>query len=135
MRILNIAVKDLDPVLYKKLHNLNFRREGLMQSTLSSTRNSSFYHGYAHIYKPRNTVLGWALSYYTNNQNLISTYIYVRRTHRRQGIGSTLLDAAKSYIRKNQATMCVYPFDDLSTAFYRGRNFDERNNGAWLQSF
>lgn len=80
-------IEDIPAALYKQCYSLNMRQGGQMRRLLSDKDFGS----YAYIGLEENKVLAWAIV----KQNL-KVHIYVRRSHRRRGLGTQLMNSIKS---------------------------------------
>lgn len=116
MRLVTKRVSELTPAEYKQCASLNMREGGAMQRMLSSQRAQR--RGTVHMCTENGMLLGWVLEFMLGTEP--TAYFYVRRTHRRRGIGTKLCS-------KIPADTTVYPWDGASTAFFNTTKFMRDN--------
>jgi len=73
--------------------------------------------GWATLF-PENTIFG-----YSNSTSWIS-YVYVRYSHRRHGVGTRLLKRVLKMAKQMQAKVKVFPWDGRSDKFFETRNLN-----------
>ncbi len=127
-------VSELTPSEYRQLVNLNFRDQGSMRDKLKSTRLQSQIENHPDararvvLALDENKVMGWALIFAWYNKerekpysrNFVervtqwNTYLYVRKSYRRQGIGQNLM----KHVYATQIDAQVHPHDQASGYFF-----------------
>lgn len=115
-------VRNLTPEEYKACYSLNMRCQGLMRRKLKA-----FMHGdnqaYASLhYNADGVLIGWALTFRDQYGNL-STYFYVRKNHRRKGIGKLLM----THVNKKFGQVRVYPWGESANPSRQFFNFVHQN--------
>lgn len=103
-------VLELTSTEYSACKRLNYRNIGYMYGTFQRDENQ-----FVSIAKDGNCLLGWALAFKKPNNKLYNVYLYVRKSHRKQGIGTALLNSVRENINE---TLVVVPHDEASLSFF-----------------
>jgi len=127
--IITKALSDLSPNEYRACRNLNLRDEGYMREALSLHRrrqdsyaimmwdgsvNLGSLTGWALLVPTKVIKPDWGISKYGTRKSKYVVQIYVRKTQRHKGYGSTLMAEAQ----KLDPAPYVWPHDKASGKFF-----------------
>ena len=106
---------NVDEKLAAKLRSLSFSHQGRMCESFRACNKENV----VFVVRQGEMVLGWALLV-KFNVTTPDCMIYVRQSHRRLGIGSTLFRTLKDYALREWSVrnVDVYPWDATSSQFY-----------------
>lgn len=131
MTFSTLLVRDLPRQTYAQVYSLNLRDGGYCREWLVNARRKQHENSYAVLAQDGPRVLGWALMYQrVYKSRAFSHYdlgFYVRRDHRRAGIGGSLFFRVRTLLEQQDRTGTVYAWDKASRAFYR------RHASPWVR--
>lgn len=110
---------DISPDLYKKFTSLSLRKIGRMRSDCSLERKRKNENVYVIYAEENNQILGWSVIFVNDRNSRF--FIYVRQKSRRNGIGNALYGKANAFIKSMGKEMQVFPWDNISRAFYKNK--------------
>lgn len=119
-----IKLKNISQSIYRELYRLNrsTRKDNhhwvMRQELALQRKNLSQKEPYIHyMYDSEDNIAAWALCFYLKNR--YKTYFYVRKKHRRKGLGTRLVKTNKRFIKsKKLRTPNFSPHDKVSRAFF-----------------
>jgi GNAT superfamily N-acetyltransferase len=109
-------LKNLTDEEYKRCYYLNFRHNGMMQSSLSWERKNHPSTARAVMVEEDGNLLGWALIFGANPGRQREVHFYVRKQYRRKGVGTILMK--KVWHHTSPHEMRVDPHDSASSGFF-----------------
>jgi GNAT superfamily N-acetyltransferase len=115
MQVVVKPASELTEQEVKQCKSLSMRSYGMMSTSLTSRAHSAT----VVLVRDGERLIGWCLGWPADPMNPPRAYFYVRKTHRRRGIGTILMnEITKHYGRRPY----VYPHDTRSARFFK--NFD-----------
>lgn len=124
IQIKSSLVKDLAEYEYRSIYSLNLRAKGFCRSHLRDAR--TYAHRYSRAIVARagimNRLVGWALLVQCLDHGKLDEYsvnIYVRASHRRQGIGARLWEEVHAFLKATHSRGHVCIWSTPSEGFYR----------------
>ncbi len=91
--------------------------------TIATCVRMGIFNGWFLVYKnPRGKIIGWLVA--TKGDRAWNLMLYVKRSARREGIGSALIAAAKRKLTRKKVR--VYPWDSASCGFFRNNGWPVR---------
>jgi len=116
MKIYYSLLSQIPPDIYKKLYSLNFRNGGQLRSQLIYARSRDNDQSHIVYMMENDMLLGWGLAY-PNGHSKYYYQCYVRKSYRRQGIGSRLFNKV---IKKSKLDkLIIFDNDSTSKQFYK----------------
>lgn len=106
------SLNSLTKTEYRQCYSLNSRWNGTMQETLRLYYGRK-YDAKVCLAKEDDILIGWALLY-SDGRRIPNGHFYVRKTHRRRGVGKRLMSEALAVSPKIK----VYPHDRRSGIFF-----------------
>jgi L-amino acid N-acyltransferase YncA len=121
VRVIAKHIGEVEQGIYKQLYSLNFRGNGMMRKTLVASKQNNA--GYVAYIIEDEFVLAWAIlskhfngKYVLISPNTYNAHFYVRKSHRRMGLGRVLYKAIKK-ISKNKKLKLI-KHDEVSKQFF-----------------
>lgn len=113
MKIITIPVQELSDSDYWKCHSLNARQAGQMRGALVRARRDNL-NAKISLAKEKDLLIGWAFAYKAPGIRYPFAHFYVRKTHRKNGVGRILMGE----MLNNYTKLRVYPHNDQSSIFF-----------------
>jgi GNAT superfamily N-acetyltransferase len=116
-RLRHKRVSRLNRAEYRACRDLNMRDAGVMRELLKELRDTGCKKSQVILIEDSaGRLLAWAVVYPGTRKGAApQAMFYVRHSERRQGQGRRLVDHARKLAEKPH----VYPWDEISTAFFR----------------
>lgn len=120
VEISHLAPADVDDVLEAQLLELTLKT-GEMAKVYRTCKNPQRRHWQGHVIIARidGAIVGWALRWTCfPGHGVWSVHLYVHRAHRRNGIGTALVSAARYRLRRH-TELRGHPWNTGSTEFWQ----------------